>query len=94
MANNVETQWQKAIEMKGKVQEFEQMLGHSMNTLEGMLDTYVRHGFPEDIASKYHRNYFIPEQETIEEVRYAMCNEHVDFLDRVIKELDKARNED
>lgn len=94
MANSVEIQWQKAIEMKAKVEEFEKMLYHKMRTLEDMLDSYVRMGFPEDIASKYHCVYFSQEQQVINDVRHRMSKDHVEFLDKVITDLNDARNED
>lgn len=90
--NNVETQLQKAIEMKGTVEEFAGILTERMSNLYDQLQYYVRAGFPEDIAGTYTANYYAPDNEIITELSRKMLTEHVDFLDNVIADLTRARD--
>ena len=90
--NNVETQLQKAIEMKGTVQEFAAVLQHKMSDLYDTLQYSVQAGFPSDIAETYTATYYAPDNEIIEELRNKMLTEHVDFLDKVIADLTRAKN--
>ena len=90
--NNVETQLQKAIEMKGTVQEFAAVLRQRMSDLYNTLQNSVRAGFPSDIADTYTANYYAPDNEIIEELSRKMLTEHVEFLDNVIADLDRAKN--
>jgi hypothetical protein len=93
MANNVEMQLQRAIEMKGKVQEFAANLTRKMNDLEDTLVQSVRAGFPEDIAGTYHEGYFVPDRTIIDDLSKDMLTRHVDFLDRVIDRLTEATDQ-
>ena len=90
--NNVETQLQKAIEMKEMVQEFAMKLTQQMSNLNDDIDEYIRMGFPEDIAEKYRYNYFNPDNEIISVLSQEMLNEHIEFLDKVIAILERAKN--
>lgn len=90
--NNVETQLQEAIEMKGTVQEFAAILTDRMSNLYEQLQYYVRAGFPSDIADTYTTNYFAPDNEIITELSRKMLTEHVEFLDNVIADLTRAKN--
>ena len=90
--NNVETQLQKAIEMKGTVQEFAAVLRQRMSDLYNTLQNSVRAGFPSDIADTYTANYYAPDNEIIEELSRKMLTEHVELLDNVIADLDRAKN--
>lgn len=90
--NNVETQLQKAIEMKGTVQEFAEVLQQEMSNLYDTLQNSVRAGFPSDIADTYTANYYAPDNEIIEELSKKMRTEHVNFLDEVIADLTRAKN--
>lgn len=87
---NVQVQLQKAIEMKGTVQEFAAILTQRMSYLNDMLDYFVRGGFPEDIAKTYYINYYTPDNDIISDLSRKMLSDHVDFLDRVINNLKKA----
>lgn len=93
MANNVEMQLQRAIEMKGKVQEFSKILDQHMKDLEDMLYQSVRAGFPEDIASTYHSSYYSPDRSIIDALSNDMNTRHVNFLDDVIADLTEAKNQ-
>lgn len=93
MANSVEVQLQKAIEMKGTVQDFSKILTQKMDDLEDMLAYYVRAGFPEDIAATYHGGYYQPDRAIIDDLSKDMQTRHVDFLDRVIAHLKGAGGE-
>lgn len=88
--NNVSTQLQKAIEMKGTVQEFAAILTGKMSVLCDNLEQSVRAGFPEDIAATYHARYYTPDNEIITALSKKMLTEHVDFLDKVIDDLRRA----
>ena len=90
--NNVETQLQKAIEMKGTVQEFAAVLQQKMSDLYDTLQYSVQAGFPSDIADTYTANYYAPDNEIIEELSKKMRTEHVNFLDGVIADLTRAKN--
>lgn len=90
--NNVETQLQKAIEMKGTVQEFAAILQQKMSDLYDTLQYSVQAGFPSDIADTYTANYYAPDKEIIEELSKKMRTEHVNFLDEVIADLTLAKN--
>lgn len=89
---NVEVQLQKAIEMKGTVQEFAAILTQRMNELNDMLDYYVRSGFPEDIAKTYYINYYTPDNDIISDLSKKMMSKHVEFLDNVIVDLKRAKD--
>ena len=91
--NSVEVQLQKAIEMKGTVQDFSKILTQKMNDLEDMLEYYVRAGFPEDIARTYHGGYYVPDRSIIDALSRDMQTRHVNFLNRVIAELTEAKNQ-
>lgn len=93
MANNLEIQRQKAIEMKGKVQEFAAILKHRMDNLEDTLEQSVRAGFPEDIAATYHGRYFTPDKNIIDALQIDMLDRHVNYLDRLIADLTDAINQ-
>ena len=94
MANNsVEVQLQRAIEMKGKVQEFAAILKQRMDNMEDTLWQSVRAGFPEDIAGTYHGRYFVPDRSIIEDLNRDMLTRHVNFLDEVIADLTDATNQ-
>ena len=93
MANSVEVQLQKAIEMKGTVQDFSKILTQKMNDLEDMLAYYVQAGFPEDIAATYHSGYYRPDRAIIDDLSKDMQTRHVDFLERVIAQLTEARDQ-
>lgn len=93
MANNLEIQKQKAIEMKGKVQEFAAILKHRMDNLEDTLVQSVRAGFPEDIAATYHGRYYTPDRSIIDELQKDMLDRHVNYLDRLIADLTDAINQ-
>lgn len=93
MANSVEKQLQKAIEMKGKVQEFAKILTYRMENLEGTLVQSVRAGFPEDIAATYHSRFYTPDRAIINELQKDMLTRHVDFLDKLIADLTDAINQ-
>lgn len=93
MANNVQTQLQRAIEMKGKVQEFAVLLTQKMDELEDTLIQSVRAGFPEDIADTYHGGYYTPDRAIIDDLSKDMNTRHVDFLDRVIADLTDGVNQ-
>ena len=90
MANNVQTQLQRAIEMKGRAQSFSVELIQKMNQLAEALGDAVRSGFPEDIAETYRGGYYAPDRAIIEDLSRDMQSRHVDFLDRVISHLQKA----
>lgn len=90
--NNVETQLQKAIEMKGTVQEFAAILTQKMSDLSDTLEYYVRAGFPEDIARTYYSNYYTPDNEIVTDLSRKMLTEHVEFLNNVIADLTRARD--
>ena len=90
MANNLEMQLQRAIEMKGKVQKFAATLTQKMDDLEDTLAQSVRAGFPEDIAATYHGGYFVPDRTIIDDLSKDMLERHVDYLDRVIERLKPA----
>ncbi len=90
--NSVEVQLQKAIEMKGSVQEFAAILTQRMKDLNDMLDYFVRAGFPSDIAKTYHARYYTPDNQIVSELSRKMLSEHVDFLDNVISDLTRARD--
>lgn len=92
MANSVEKQLQKAKEMKSTVQEFSKILTAHMQNLQENLEQSVRAGFPEDIARKYHVQYFSPDNDTISQLSQTMNSEHVKFLDEVINDLTEAIN--
>ena len=93
MANNVEMQLQRAIEMKDKVQVFSKILDQHMKDLEDMLYQSVRAGFPEDIAATYHSRYYEPDRSIIEALSNDMNTRHVNFLDEVIADLNAARDQ-
>lgn len=88
--NNVGVQLQKAQEMKAKVEEFSQILTQRMGEVEDNLENYVRAGFPEDIAATYHGGYYVPDRSIIDDLSKDMRTMHVDFLDRVIRDLTEA----
>ena len=90
--NSVEVQLQKAIEMKGTVQEFAAILTQRMNDLSDMLEHFVRAGFPSDIARTYHARYYTPDNQIVSELSRKMLTEHVDFLDDVIADLTIAKD--
>lgn len=90
MANNTQTQLAKAIEMKGKVEDFSAILTYRINDLENDLNMAVRAGFPEDIADTYRERYFNPDRLIIDDLSKDMLQRHVDFLDRVIERLKRA----
>ena len=92
MENSVEVQLQKAIEMKGTVQEFAAILTQRMNDYSDKLEYFVRAGFPRDIKDHYHARYYIPDNEIVSELSKKMLSEHVEFLDNVISDLTKAKN--
>ena len=87
---NVQVQLQKAMEMKGTVQEFAAIIIQRMDTLNDMLENFVRGGFPEDIARTYYHNYYTPDYGIISDLNRKMLSDHVDFLDRVIADLKRA----
>ena len=91
--NDVGVQLQKAQEMKAKVEEFSQILTQRMGEVEDKLEYYVRAGFPEDIASTYYGRYYVPDRSVIDDLSKDMRTRHVDFLNRVIEDLTKAKNE-
>lgn len=88
--NNVQTQLQKANEMRDLVQEFAAILTHKMDDIEGKLESSVRAGFPEDIAKHYYEFYFTVDREIVDGLSQKMLSDHVDFLDRVIGNLSHA----
>lgn len=90
--NNVETQLQKAIEMRGTVETFAAVLTQKMSNLYDTLQCSVRAGFPEDIASTYTANYYAPDNDIIEELSKKMLTEHIGFLNDVIADLTRAKN--
>ena len=92
MENSVEVQLQKAIEMKGTVQEFAAILNQRMSDLREKLEYYVRVGFPRDIKDTYLVRYYAPDNAIISDLSSKMLSEHVDFLDKVISDLTQARN--
>lgn len=92
MANNVQIQLQKAIEMKDTVKSFAKILTQRMNDLEETLSQYVKAGFPEDIAANYYNYYYSPDRAIIDDLSKDMLNRHVDYLDKVIAELTEAVN--
>lgn len=91
--NSVEVQLKKAIEMKDKVIQFAGDLVIKMQDLEAYLEQSVRAGFPEDIAKKYHEFYYVPDNNLIGTLSETMRKNHVDFLERVIENLTKARDQ-
>lgn len=93
MANSVEIQLQKAIEMKETVQDFSKILIQKMDDLNDMREYYVRAGFPTDIADTYRDYYYVPDRKIIEALSKDMMTRHVDFLDRVIAQLTEAKNQ-
>ena len=93
MANNVEVQLRKAIEMKEKVQVFAVVIKQRMDDMENTLWQSVRAGFPEDIAGTYHGRYFVPDRKIIERLRNDMLDKHVSFLNDVIADLTDALNQ-
>lgn len=90
MPNNVQTQLQRAIEMKGKVEVFSNVLTQKMNNLRNTLESHVRAGFPEDIARTYYSKYFVHDNEIISNLSSKMRNNHIAYLDEVIKYLNGA----
>ena len=90
MANSVEIQLQKAIEMKEKTQEFSRILTRTMEELESMLEQFVRAGFPEDIAGTYYGGYYMPDRNIVDTLSNDIQTRHVDFLNRVIDDLKGA----
>ena len=92
MANSVEVQLQKAIEMKETVINFAAILRSRMDDLSDMLDYFVRAGFPEDIARTYYNRYYSPDNLIIQDLSKKMLSDHVEFLDKVIDNLTKARD--
>jgi len=90
--NNVEVQLQKAIEMRAKVIEFSGILTERMTDLSDRLSYYVREGFPDDIEQTYRCNYYDPDNEIITDLSKRMMTDHVDFLDKVIERLRRAKD--
>lgn len=93
MANNLQIQLQRSIEMKAKVQEFAAILTHKMDDLEDTLVQSVRAGFPEDVAATYHGGYYVPDRSIINDLSKDMLTRHVNFLDKLIAELTDAINQ-
>lgn len=91
--NNLGVQKQKAIEMKGKVQEFAAVLTNKMDDLEDDLVQSVRAGFPRDIAETYHGGYYSPDRSIIDGLSKDMLTRHVDYLNRLIADLTDAINQ-
>lgn len=90
MANNVQIQLQRSKEMKAKVQEFAATLTREMDDLKETLYESVRAGFPEDIAETYRVSCYEPDHDIINALSNEMRNRHVDFLDRIIADLEGA----
>ena len=93
MANSVEVQLQKAIEMRDTVQDFSKILTQKMDDLNEMREYYVRAGFPTDIADTYRDYYYVPDRNIIDDLSKDMQTRHVDFLERVIAQLTEARDQ-
>ena len=93
MANDTRIQLQKTIEMRETVKSFAAILTQKMNNLEDTLAQYVNAGFPEDIAETYHGYYYTPDRAIIDELSKDMITHHVDFLNRVIADLQGAGDE-
>ena len=78
--------------MKETVLEFSAILTERMNDLSDRLSYYVRAGFPEDIERTYRFNYFNPDNEIIMDLSERMETAHVEFLDKVIERLRRAKD--
>ena len=90
--NSIEVQLQKAIEMKEKVQDFAKNLQLRMDSIRNTLDEYIRAGFPVDIADHYRSIYYEPDRESINGLCQSMLNEHVEYLEGLIKVFIKIRD--
>lgn len=90
MPNNVQVQLQRAIEMRGNIEVFSNVLTQKMNNLRDTLESHVRAGFPEDIAYTYYSRYFVPDNEVITNLSNRMRSEHIAFIDNLIKNLNGA----
>ena len=90
METNVQVELQQAIAMKGRVEAFAITLRKRMNDLNGMIDQFVRAGFPSDIARTYRAKYFSPDNQIISDLSRKMGEDHVAFLKGVISDLKGA----
>lgn len=88
--NNVRTQLQRAIEMRETAIQFAALLQVRMDDLEDTLESNVQMGFPEDIAQTYYQNYLLPDRSIINDLSEDMRTRHVQFLDKVIADLEDA----
>ncbi len=88
--NNVQTQLQKAIEMRETIIKFVDILNNRMQEYDDSLKYYVRMGFPVDISETYRINYFDPDYEIIRDLSSRMQREHIDYIDKAINALRKA----
>lgn len=89
---SLELQKQKMLEMKGMLDRFCNLLNTTMDDLNNKVIELRMQGLPVETAVTYLQGYYMPERTKTDELVKSIFNEHFDYIDRVVNDIDEALN--
>lgn len=89
---SLKLQKQKMLEMKGKLVGFCNLLNTTMEDLHDKVIELTMLGLPVEIAYTYLQGYYMPERIKTDELVKTIFQDHFDYIDRVVNDINEALN--
>ena len=89
---SLDEQIQRLEEMKSYLGDFCKEMQQVMDTLQSQIKFLRSQGFSVETEQTYQQRYYTPANNDVEEVVSDINGRHFQYIDEVIKHLDRARN--
>lgn len=80
-------------EMRDYLESFCKIMGDVMESMDGVIGFLKSTGFSVETEETYRHNYYRPACDTVEDVINNIHTRHFDYIDRVIENLERAKNQ-